>query len=58
MGRFTKSRTNGMIIGKKMFCSKEGHQGKKYVKKGKKVKKKLALQHRMKQGLEARQCYM
>lgn len=32
MGRVTKSRTNGMIIGREFLCSKEGFQAKKYVK--------------------------
>ena len=32
MGRVTKSRTNGMIIGREFLCSKEGFRAKKYVK--------------------------
>ncbi|CAL5202858.1 unnamed protein product [Lathyrus oleraceus] len=32
MGRVTKSRTNGMIIGREFLCSKEGFRTKKYVK--------------------------
>lgn len=34
MGRVTKSRTNGMIIGQEILCSKEGFRAKKYVKQG------------------------
>jgi hypothetical protein len=32
MGRVTKSRTDGMIIGKEFLCSKEGFRAKKYAK--------------------------
>ncbi|KAJ1384268.1 FAR1 DNA-binding domain [Sesbania bispinosa] len=35
MGRVTKSRTNGMIIGQEILCSKEGFRRKKNTWKGK-----------------------
>jgi hypothetical protein len=33
MGRVTKSRTNGMIIGQEIVCSKEGFRSKFFLKK-------------------------
>lgn len=32
LGRITKSRTNGLIIGQQIICSKEGFRPKKYAK--------------------------
>jgi hypothetical protein len=32
MGRVTKSRTNGMVIGQVILCSKEGFRSQKYLK--------------------------
>ena len=34
MGRLTKSRTNGVVIGQEIVCSKEGFQAKKICKMG------------------------
>jgi len=32
LGRITKSRTKGLIIGQEILCSKEGFRPKKYAK--------------------------